>query len=60
MVFSFFSCEGSLLASGSSDNTVRLWDVNASSKLPRAEEKYVAIDNLLHSVPIALSYACCL
>ena len=57
-VFFFFSCEGSLLASGSSDNTVRLWDVNASSKQPRAEEKYVSIDNLHYSVPVALSYVC--
>ena len=33
------SCEGSLLASGSADCTVKLWDVTASTKVPKAEEK---------------------
>lgn len=46
------SGEGSLLASGSADNTVRLWDVNASSKSSRAEEKY----DLLST--ISSSYVC--
>ncbi|KAL0429675.1 UNVERIFIED_CONTAM: Transcription initiation factor TFIID subunit [Sesamum radiatum] len=32
------SCEGSLLASGSADCTVKLWDVTTSSKVPKTEE----------------------
>jgi transcription initiation factor TFIID subunit 5 len=35
----FVSCEGSLLASGSADCTVKLWDVTTSSKAPKTEEK---------------------
>lgn len=34
-----FSCEGSLLASGSADCTVKLWDVTSSTKAPRTDEK---------------------
>lgn len=34
-----FSCEGSLLASGSADCSVKLWDVTASTKLLKTEEK---------------------
>lgn len=37
----YVSGEGSLLASGSADCTVKLWDVTASTKLPRIEEKWV-------------------
>jgi len=33
------SSEGSILASGSADSTVKLWDVNTSTKVSRAEEK---------------------
>ncbi|KAH6829435.1 TBP-associated factor 5 [Perilla frutescens var. hirtella] len=33
-----FSCEGSLLASGSADCTVKIWDVATSSKVPKADE----------------------
>jgi len=33
------SSEGSVLASGSADCTVKLWDVNTSTKVSRAEEK---------------------
>ena len=33
------SCEGSVLASGSADCTVKLWDVNTSTKVSRTEEK---------------------
>lgn len=34
-----FSCEGSLLASGSADCTVKIWDVASSSKVPKLDEK---------------------
>ena len=34
-----YSCEGSLLASGSADCTVKLWDVTTSTKVSRNEEK---------------------
>ncbi|KAF2534996.1 hypothetical protein F2Q68_00018872 [Brassica cretica] len=34
-----YSGEGSLLASGSADCTVKLWDVTSSTKLTKAEEK---------------------
>lgn len=37
--FSSVSCEGSLLASGSADCTVKLWDVTTSTKFSRTEEK---------------------
>lgn len=33
------SCEGTLLASGSADCTVKLWDVNASTKISKTEER---------------------
>lgn len=42
-LFESVSCEGSLLASGSADCSVKLWDVTRSTKLPRSEEKYVKI-----------------
>lgn len=41
MVDSYCSCEGSLLASGSADCTVKIWDVATSSKVSKSEEKYV-------------------
>lgn len=41
-----YSGEGSLLASGSADCTVKLWDVTASTKLPKAEEKWVGFPKL--------------
>lgn len=37
--FGCASCEGSLLASGSADCTVKLWDVTTSTKVLKTEEK---------------------
>lgn len=42
MLFIIIGCissEGSILASGSADCTVKLWDVNTSTKVSRTEEK---------------------
>ena len=44
------SGDGSLLASGSADETVQLWDVTAAAKQTKAETKYA-----LNAVCIALS-----
>ncbi|CAI9292148.1 unnamed protein product [Lactuca saligna] len=45
-----FSCEGSLLASGSADSTVKLWDVNTSAKTPKNEDNKSGNTNRLRSL----------
>jgi WD40 repeat protein len=45
-----FSCEGALLASGSADCTVKLWDVASSTKTLKTEDVYVwYVKILIHS-----------
>lgn len=45
-----FSCEGALLASGSADCTVKLWDVASSTKTLKTEDVYVwYVKFLIHS-----------
>ncbi|XP_062163277.1 transcription initiation factor TFIID subunit 5-like isoform X2 [Alnus glutinosa] len=43
-------CSGSLLASGSADCTVKLWDVTTSSKAPKTEENKGGNANRLRSL----------
>lgn len=39
VLYLLISGEGALLASGSADSTVKLWDVTANAKTSRAEER---------------------